>query len=319
MPDVLLYDDPFFERHLTGSHPECPERLQRIRQMLTHSGLLERCLRVAAVPAQTPPIERIHTSDYLDRVARLAESGGGFLDPDTHVSRDSYDVALRAAGTALDAVDRIMTGEARRALCLVRPPGHHALSQRAMGFCLLNNIAIAATYAHEQLGLDRILIVDWDVHHGNGTQDIFYVQGQIHFFSVHRFPFYPGSGSKEETGSGAGLGATTNLPLPFGISRRDYRDAFTTTLESVLQRSQPDLILLSAGFDAHAADPIGSLGLESEDFALLTEIICDAADQYAQGRIISLLEGGYHLEKLPESVAAHLSVLLEYGHEPIRD
>lgn len=315
MPSVLLYDDPDFESHETGAHPECAARLRSIRDQLTTSGLAARCITAPTRLADEADVTSVHSPEYVTRVRKFAAMGGGRLDPDTVVSRASYDVALRAAGTAVDAVDRVMRGEASRALCLVRPPGHHALFARAMGFCLFSNIAIAATHARAAHGLERVLIVDWDVHHGNGTQDAFYTDGNVHFLSLHRSPFYPGTGGADETGMGEGLGATLNVPLRFGISRAEYRSAFANALEQAAEKCRPELILLSAGFDAHAADPVGSLGLESEDFQELTHLVCDAASQYAQGRLVSLLEGGYHLEKLAESVAVHLDGLLSYGDE----
>jgi acetoin utilization deacetylase AcuC-like enzyme len=180
-----------------------------------------------------------------------------------------------------------------------------------MGFCLFNNAAVAAAHAREGHGVDRVLIVDWDVHHGNGTQDIFYFDGQVSFLSAHRYPFYPGTGAADETGSGPGLGATVNLPLRFGISRRDYRGVFARALEELADRCRPQLVLISAGFDAHALDPIGSLGLESEDFGDLTRLLLNVAKQHAGGRVVSLLEGGYNLDALAESVACHLTTLLE--------
>jgi acetoin utilization deacetylase AcuC-like enzyme len=216
-----------------------------------------------------------------------------------------------AAGAACDAVDRVLSGEDRTALCIVRPPGHHALPERAMGFCLFNSIAIAARCAVDKHNLDRVLIVDWDVHHGNGTQDIFYADGRVGFFSIHRWPFYPGTGASDETGTGTGLGMTRNVPVPFGTSRDAYRDAFRDGLEEIAARIKPQLVLVSAGFDAHREDPIGSLGLEVEDFGVLTKDVLDVASVHSGGRVVSLLEGGYNVERLAESVALHLEGLLD--------
>lgn len=226
------------------------------------------------------------------------------------MSEDSFNVARNAAGTAIAAVEQVVAGKYRRALCLIRPPGHHALHAAPMGFCLFNNVAVAARHAVEQLGLVRVLIVDWDVHHGNGTQDAFYSDGRVHFFSVHRSPFYPGTGAADETGTGPGLGAIFNLPLRFGISRRELIERFHNMLESAAARAKPELILISAGFDAHRADPIGSLGLEAEDFVTLTRLVADCAGQYCGGKIVSLLEGGYNLHALAQSVQAHAEELL---------
>jgi acetoin utilization deacetylase AcuC-like enzyme len=242
----------------------------------------------------------------------MAARGGGRLDPDTAVSPASFDVARLAAGAACDAVDRVLAGEDKTALCLVRPPGHHALPERAMGFCLFSNVAIAASVARDEHGLDRVMIVDWDVHHGNGTQDVFYTDEQVGFFSAHRWPFYPGTGDTDETGTGAGLGATVNLPIAFGTPRQAYRKSFANDLEKFAARFRSQLILVSAGFDSHRADPIGSLGLEVEDFAELTKIVRDVASVHADGRVVSVLEGGYNPPVLAECVDAHLRGLMSH-------
>ncbi|MFV0444207.1 MAG: histone deacetylase [Planctomycetaceae bacterium] len=310
MPAVLLYDDPVFEQHETGDHPESPQRLRSIREELQRTGLAERCVSAATHSATVEELARVHGRDYIQTVAAAAAAGGRRLDPDTVASPESYKVACRAAGTAIDAVDRVLKGEATRALCLVRPPGHHARANHAMGFCLFGNIAVAAAHARAVHQLDRVLIVDWDVHHGNGTQDLFYTDGQVHFLSLHRWPFYPGTGAAEETGTGAGLGATLNVPLRFGLSRREYREAFERALQQAVDNCRPELILVSAGFDAHAEDPVGSLGLDTEDFGYLTQLTCEAAEQHCGGKVVSLLEGGYNVLRLAESVALHLERLL---------
>jgi acetoin utilization deacetylase AcuC-like enzyme len=261
-------------------------------------------------PATLEELGRVHDAGYIRQVEAWARAGGGHVEADTMMSPDSYDAAVRAAGTAVAAVEEVASGAHRRALCLVRPPGHHALHDAPMGFCLFNNVAVAAAHAVEKLGLSRVLIVDWDVHHGNGTQDAFYSDGRVHFLSAHRSPFYPGTGDTNETGTGPGLGAITNLPLRFGISRREYRERFQTALEGAARHAQPELILISAGFDAHRADPVGSLGLENEDFVALTQLISECSEQYCGGKIVSLLEGGYNLQVLPESVQAHIEALV---------
>lgn len=309
---TLLYWDERFLRHDTGRHPECAERLRAVHARLSDSGLWhdDRIQRIPVVTADDDDLRRIHSQDHLNTVRQLAAAGGGRIDADTVVSPASADVAWLAAGTGVDAVRRVAGGEDSTAVCLVRPPGHHAIPEQAMGFCLLSNIAVAARTAIERFGLDRVLIVDWDVHHGNGTQDAFYDDERVTFFSAHRYPFYPGSGAKSETGRGAGLGTTVNLPLEFGVSRGDYLKSFASALEDAADRCRPDLVLVSAGFDAHAKDPIGSLGLESEDFQILTELVHQTAKTHAQGRLISLLEGGYDAEKLAECVEIHLQTLL---------
>jgi acetoin utilization deacetylase AcuC-like enzyme len=308
---VLLYQSPQFLEHRTGLHPERPERLRNILQRLDETGLTSQCERPPCWPASLDRLARVHSLDYAETVRQAAALGGRRLDPDTVTSTKSYEVALLAAGAVCDAVERVVQSDARQALCLVRPPGHHALADAAMGFCLFNNVAVAARTAVAELGLDRVLIVDWDVHHGNGTQDAFWDDEQVGFLSIHRWPFYPGTGADDETGGGRGLGTTLNLPTHFGISRHDFCARFQSGLEQLAARVRPQLVLVSAGFDAHAADPIGSLGLEEEDFSTLTHLVQQVADMYAEGRLVSVLEGGYNLEKLPLCVEAHLRELLK--------
>lgn len=308
---TLLYLDDRMLRHETGRHPENPRRLQAIASALRESGLLERCQRPAWPPATRDQQLAVHTAEYLQQLADCAAGGGGQIEQDTVMSADSYDVAQLASGAACDAVDRVLGGEDTRAFCAIRPPGHHALRAAAMGFCLLNHVALAAHHARKQHQLNRILIVDWDVHHGNGTQAIFWEDPHVGFFSIHRWPFYPGTGAASETGDGPGADATLNVPVEFGTSRSAYHRMFRTALQRFADHVQPELILLSAGFDAHRADPVGSLGLETEDFSELTRQVLEVADTHAKGRVVSLLEGGYHPRALGESVVAHLETLLD--------
>ncbi|MCA9000125.1 MAG: histone deacetylase [Planctomycetaceae bacterium] len=306
---VLLFSDPIFEQHDTGTHPENSGRLVAIRQELERRSLPGNCERQPPQLASPDQIERVHPSSHLRSIQRVADAGGGRLDPDTVVSPKSPHVAEMAAGTACEAVRQVAKGDASSALCLIRPPGHHALADRAMGFCLLNHIAIAARHAQEEFGLERILIVDWDVHHGNGTQDIFYRDPHVVFCSIHRFPFYPGTGDSDETGTGDGLGATFNVPIRYGTPREEYFARFVQGLEAAAERAKPQLVLISAGFDAHREDPIGSLDLETEDFIRLTQHVADVARQWCDGKIVSFLEGGYDPRALAESVAVHLECL----------
>jgi len=307
---TLLYYDPRFLDHDTGrGHPERALRLERIVARLEETGLLTHCRRPHWQPATRSRLELVHEPGHIDRIVALAERGGGHLDPDTVVSPDSAAVAQLAAGAACDAVDRVLAGQSKTALCLVRPPGHHALPERAMGFCLYNNIAIAAKVAIEEHGLDRLLIVDWDVHHGNGTQDTFYADGRVGFFSTHRWPFYPGTGVADETGLGAGLGATRNLPITMDTPRDEYLTLFRHELDKFAARIRPQLVLISAGFDSHRADPLGAFLLETEDFATLTQNVLDVAAVHAGGRVISLLEGGYNPTLLADCVETHLRAL----------
>jgi acetoin utilization deacetylase AcuC-like enzyme len=308
---TLLYSDPRFLDHDTRrGHPERAERLRQITEHLDATGLSARCAKVAWQPAERAQIERVHEAAYVAAIEDLAARGGGRPEPDTVVSAASFDVARLAAGAACDAVERVLNGEDRTALCIIRPPGHHALPDRAMGFCLFNNVAIAARAAIDEHGLERVLVVDWDVHHGNSTQDVFYADGRVGFFSIHRWPFYPGTGAADETGTGAGLGAIRNLPVEFGTPRGAYREQFRRNLEELAARIRPQLVLVSAGFDSHREDPIGSLGLEAEDFADLTKYVLDVANVHAGGRVVSLLEGGYNPQRLAECVATHLHGLL---------
>jgi acetoin utilization deacetylase AcuC-like enzyme len=311
---TLLYTDPLFLKHDTGMHPERPDRLRSITARLEKAELPKKCVAGEYKPLTEDAVLKLHSEKMVKLAKQTAERGGGQLDPDTVVSKDSFTVALAAAGACVAAVDAVMKGTEPNALCLVRPPGHHATPTHSMGFCLFNNIALAANHARTAHQLTHILIVDFDVHHGNGTQDIFYEAGDVMFFSIHRFGmgFYPGTGDSDETGKGKGQGHILNAPIKFGTSRKDYRGAFKNALEKAADKMKPELVLVSAGFDAHAKDPIGSLGLEVEDFVTLTREVLAVAKAHAKGRVVSCLEGGYNLEVLAESVQAHLEELLAF-------
>jgi len=307
---TLLFRDPLFQRHRTGPHPESPARLGAIDNLLDARGLPERCRTGTIRAAGMDELVRLHDRRYVEAVREFCEAGGGRIEADTVAFPESWNVALHAVGTAFQAVDGVLAGDDRTALCLVRPPGHHALPTAAMGFCLFNNVALAAEHALRVHDLERVLIVDWDVHHGNGTQDVFYSRDDVSFFSAHRFPFYPGTGRRDETGAGRGVGTKFNLPVAFGTPRREYLAQFESMLRDAASRAKPQLVLLSAGFDAHAKDPIGSLGLETEDFETLTRMVHGVANEYCEGRLVSLLEGGYDVNALAECVAIHLETLL---------
>lgn len=312
---TLLYYSPRFLDHETGSHPEKPQRLVAVHKHLDELGLIKRCEQPKWQSVTDERLGRVHCLDYVREVERYAQAGGGRIEADTMMSPQSNDVARLAAGAVCDATQRVLQGEALNALCLVRPPGHHALQGGAMGFCLFNHVAIAARLALAEFELSRVLIVDWDVHHGNGTQDAFWTDDQVGFYSIHRFPFYPGSGAADETGAGKGLGMTRNVPISFGTSRADYLAKFTDSITRFADHVKPELILISAGFDAHAQDPIGSLGLEVEDFTKLSQVVQQLADTHARGRIVSLLEGGYNVDVLPKCVATHLEQLLSHKRD----
>ncbi|MCS6850735.1 MAG: histone deacetylase [Gemmataceae bacterium] len=309
---TILFADPLFQKHETGQHPETPERLRAITARLEKAGLVSRCTSGTYRPLSEEAVRQVHDPMQVLRIKQLSEHGGGRIDPDTVVSIESYRVGLAAAGACVAAVDAVLWGPDRTALALVRPPGHHATPTRSMGFCLFNNVALAARHALKNHQLNRLLIIDWDVHHGNGTQDIFYEDPQVVFFSIHRFGygFYPGTGAEDETGRGKGQGRIINAPVRFGISRKDYQARFRQALEKAADLCKPELVIVSAGFDAHRLDPIGGLSLEVEDFVTLTQLVLDVARTHARGRLVSCLEGGYHLGVLAESVQAHLEELL---------
>jgi acetoin utilization deacetylase AcuC-like enzyme len=309
---TLLFSDHVFLEHDTGVHPETAERLRAITRLLDESGVAGRCTPGRFSPLDPAALRAVHVPAVADRVQRLAEQGGGHLDADTVVSPASYRVGLAAAGAGVAAVDAVLGGADRTALCLVRPPGHHATPTHSMGFCLFNNVALAARHACTKPGVNRVLIVDWDVHHGNGTQDIFYEDPAVYFLSIHRYGhgFYPGTGAADETGRGPGLGTKVNVPIRYGTPRDAFTDQFTWALEKLADKSKPELVLVSAGFDAHRLDPIGGLELEADDFARLSRLVLDVARAHAGGRVVSCLEGGYHWQATAESVRAHLECLL---------
>ena len=308
---TLLYSDPRFLNHQTGQHPESPARLQAIAKLLASTDLISQTVQCDCVDASEDDLRRVHPQIHLQNLRQFAAAGGGRIEVDTVMSPESANVAWLAAGTAVDAVRRVIEGPDSSALCLVRPPGHHALPDAPMGFCLLGNAAIAARTATERFGLQRVLIVDWDVHHGNGTQEVFYDDDRVGFFSSHRFPFYPGTGRRSDIGTGDGLGTTFNLPVEFGTPRLTFLKSFSAMLATAADRIQPELIIISAGFDAHKDDPVGSLGLETEDFETLTRYVLDVANTHAHGRVVSILEGGYNVDRLAECIALHLQTLLK--------
>jgi len=306
--EVLLLSDPAMIEHDPGpGHPECPQRLVTVCDTL-------RTQPVAGTrwatpqPAPRSVIERIHAPAYVDRLHELRGTSAR-LDADTLLSPGSIAAAWLAAGAAVDAVTAVISGRARRAVALVRPPGHHAEADRAMGFCLFNNIAIAAAHARVDLGCRRVLIVDWDVHHGNGTQHAFFDRSDVLFFSTHRFPFWPGTGDLHEIGADAGIGFTVNVPLPVGCGDTEYRAVFDKLLVPVADDFEPELILVSAGFDAHERDPLGGMSMTTAGYGSLSGVVCELADRLCDGRLVLILEGGYDLEALAGSVRACVNVL----------
>jgi acetoin utilization deacetylase AcuC-like enzyme len=309
---TALMADPIFREHLVGrQHPERPERFDAVLDGLKEAGLLERMLRIDARDATTDELTLCHTPDYLRIARRDVEAGQRHLSTgDTDITSNSWAVAVRAAGGVLNAVDAVAGGTVRNAFCAVRPPGHHANAGRGMGFCLLNNVAIAARYAQRKHGVARVAIVDWDVHHGNGTQDIFYRDGSVFFFSSHQWPLYPGTGRADETGEGEGESATMNFPFPAGSGRREILGAVENSLVPAMERFRPEFVLISAGFDSREGDLLGRFTLTDEDFTDLTRTVMDIADRHAGGRVVSMLEGGYNLQGLASAATAHVAALL---------
>jgi acetoin utilization deacetylase AcuC-like enzyme len=307
----LLYDETFL-RHDTGEmHFETSQRLKCVTSALDEDqNLAQRLHRVTSRPATMQDLQRCHSEEMIRDIRTFIDHGGTHLDTDTPVSEDSFDVACLAAGAAVTAVDTVMAESGGRAFVLSRPPGHHATPYRPMGFCLFNNAAIAARYAQAIYGVERVLIVDWDVHHGNGTQDIFWADDSVFFFSTHQSPHYPGTGAREEIGEGQGSGYTLNIPLRAGTDANSHRQAFSDALKQIENRFHPDLLIVSAGFDSHRGDPLGGLMLEDEDFAEMTKDVLKIAEKHSNGRVVSVLEGGYNLDLLGRSVRSHLSALL---------
>ena len=305
---------PVFEKHNPGpGHPECPERLQSIQAYLKNKGFENRYTLFAPEPASEEIVELVHTKEYVESISNLSGVEHEVLDiGDTIVNEYSVEAAFRAAGAAEKAVDLIFNEGFDKVFCAVRPPGHHAEPNQAKGFCIFNNIAIAARVALKNKYAKKILIVDWDLHHGNGTQNTFYKDDAVFYFSMHQFPFYPGSGREDETGSGKGEGFTMNIPLISGRSEDEYIKNFEQALKKIEFVFQPDLVLISAGFDAHELDPIGGMLITSDGYYKLTEITVQFAQKHCGGRIISFLEGGYSFNGLSEGVYEHLKCLLKH-------
>ena len=307
----LVYDPRYLDHDMGAGHPESPNRLRAIMQQLEQSGTDARLTKIEPREAENGWITEIHTPSYLAMLKSHAPiTGRVSLDPDTSMSPGSLKAAHLAAGGALAAVDAIMSGQVDHVFCAVRPPGHHAEAGRAMGFCLFNNVAIATRYLQKEHRLKRILIVDWDVHHGNGTQHSFEDDPSVLFFSTHQYPHYPGTGRATERGRGAGEGFTINVPMEAGEGNEEYRAVFQKSLMPAADAFKPEFVIISAGFDAHKDDPLASMGLTEEGYADLTSIVAGIARRHAGSRILSSLEGGYNLAALATSVDRHIQALL---------
>ncbi len=308
--NVVIYYSEAFLKHETGTHPENKDRVIYARDYLLKT-LGARVEWREPSRAGWEHIELVHTERYLTYLRSLNRTVPTALDPDTIFSPGSLDAALTAAGAVIDGVDRVVESENVTAFCLVRPPGHHALPDRAMGFCIFNNVAIGARYALDQRGLHRVAIIDIDVHHGNGTQEIFCEDADVLYASIHQYPFYPGTGRQEESGVDAGSGKTVNVPLPGGSGREEYLEALTKIILPAVEEHKPDLIMISAGFDAHHLDPIGGMALDEDAYYAISVEIKKSALAISRGRIVSVLEGGYHIDALARSIEAHLKALAD--------
>ena len=308
MTTGFVYDPIYLEHDLPG-HPENQRRLKTILRVLQEHGMLTRLAEIPAAPVTAEQLARVHEPTYVEQVRQLAQRGGGHLDMDTYVRPASYDAALMAAGGLVAATKAVLDGEMENAFALVRPPGHHALRSRGMGFCLFNNVAIAARYALAERNLERILIMDFDVHHGNGTQDEFEADPSVMYISTHQYPYYPGTGHWNEVGLGQGAGSIVNVPLHGGVGNEGFARIFQQIVQPMAWRFQPQLILVSAGYDAHWDDPLAQMQLSIGGYVAIAQSLKNLADELCGGRLVFTLEGGYHLEALAYSILNTFAVL----------
>lgn len=307
MSTGIAYTDSFLEHETGAGHPECKERLISIISHLKSKSYFSELVSIPILKSPEDPILKLHTEEYVERIKQI-QGKNGYLDGDTPYSPGTSESAFLAVGAGIGLVDKVLDGEIQNGLALVRPPGHHAEEDHAMGFCLFNNIAIAARHIQSR-GKQKIFILDWDVHHGNGTQNSFYEDDSVFFCSLHQFPFYPGTGRSSEIGEGKGKGCTLNIPLARGSGIFEYRSAFLNQVIPALEKFVPDFILISSGFDAHKMDPLAGMELPTKAFEEFTHLIKEKAKEFCKGNLVSFLEGGYNVEALAESVEVHLSVL----------
>ena len=296
-------------KHKNEPHPENPGRLNAIQKNIESSKYYNNLTLIQPRKARVEDIAKIHGKGYIQSVENSCQNGVRNLDADTVISKDSYQAALLSAGAGLEAVDKILGGTVDNAFCAVRPPGHHAEQNKAMGFCLFNNVGVIARYAQNVHKLEKVFIFDWDVHHGNGTQHSFYKDSSVYYSSIHQYPFYPGTGGVDETGTEDGLGANLNLPMRAHSCDADYMNAIEHKLIPVIQKFNPDLIIISAGFDAHTNDPLAQINLSTECYGKMTQKLMEIANDVCNGRIISMLEGGYDYSALADSVQLHVETL----------
>jgi len=310
MKSGFIYDTAFLKHDTGAGHPECPQRLLVTISHLQSLTWFEKLHQYSAQRIDKNWLRKTHSREYILRVKQTCESGQPFIDSmDVGICPESYDIALLAAGSPITLADKIIQGEIDNGFVLARPPGHHAERDQAMGFCLFNNVAILARYLQRQYHVDKVLILDWDVHHGNGSQHSFEDDPSVLYISTHEYPYYPGTGAYTETGIGKGLGATLNCPMPSGAGDKDYEVAFMEKILPKIDSFKPEFTIISAGFDAHIDDPLGHIRLSTGFFGWMTKRVMEMAHKHCQDRIISVLEGGYNLNALPLCVAEHLSVL----------
>ena len=310
---IILKNDLFLEHIPDFNHVESPDRLRIIYEQLEQQPLSQLFIYPGFEAAPVEIIELNHTKEHVMRVAGTAGKTFSSLDPDTQTSPKSYDAACLAAGAVMEGMEMIVRGEADNGFALVRPPGHHAESDRAMGFCLFNNVAVGARYGLQNLGLERIAIIDWDLHHGNGTQHSFYTSNEVLYFSTHAYPYYPGSGSLGEVGAGEGEGYTVNVPLSGGHDDRAFAKIFQELIVPITKEYRPDFIIISAGFDTYFADPLGTMAVTEQGYACMTKQVVDLASEICGGKLLVALEGGYNLRGLRDGV---LGVLAELSGDP---
>ena len=301
--------DPFYLKHKNEPHPENPGRLNAIQKNIESSKYYNNLTLIQPRKATVEDIAKVHGTGYIRSVEDSCRNGVRNLDADTVISADSYQAALLSAGAGLEALDKILEGTVGNAFCAVRPPGHHAEQNKAMGFCLFNNVGVIARYAQDVKNIQKIFIFDWDVHHGNGTQHSFYKDSSIYYSSIHQYPFYPGTGGVDETGTGDGLGSNLNLPMQAYSCDADYINAIEHKLIPVIQKFNPDLIIISAGFDAHENDPLAQINLSTDCYGKMTQKLMEIANDVCNGRILSMLEGGYDYSALADSVQLHVCLL----------
>ena len=313
---VGFVSNPLHVEHAVEEHSEGPQRVEAILALLQECGLLDRLEHIEPRDASDEELGLVHPPEFVATLRRACAAGGGWIDMDTYLRPRSCDAAWQAAGACLAATDALLAGGVRSAFCAVRPPGHHARPAQAMGFCLLNNVAVAARYARRRHGLERVAIVDLDVHHGNGTQDAFYDDPHVLYVSTHQYPYYPGTGPLEETGAGDGEGTTVNLPLPAGCGDAEYGQACEQVIEPVVRRHRPQLILASLGFDAHLADPLAAMALSVDGYGELAARLHALADELCDGKLLFVLEGGYNLTAVPWGVRRVLELLLDEPPTP---